>query len=107
MGLTELREIAPESKHDVEELYNILGPEFLPDLDQTDTDQDGILDFFDVDDDGDGLFDWEDDDPLTPFRSSGDEEGGSVPGPGALAIASILGAAAMLIPRRDEGGVQW
>jgi len=102
LGLTELREIAPESKHDVEELYNILGPEFLPDLDQTDTDQDGILDFFDVDDDGDGLFDWEDDDPLTPFRSSGDEEGGSVPGPGALAIASILGAAAMLIPRRDE-----
>ena len=102
LGLTELREIAPESKHDVEELYNILGSEFLPDLDQTDTDQDGILDFFDEDDDGDGLFDWQDDDPLTPFRSPGDEEQDSVPGPGALAIVSILGAAAMLIPRRDE-----
>lgn len=102
LGLTELREIAPESKHDVEELYNILGPEFLPDLDQTDTDQDGILDFFDEDDDGDGLFDWQDDDPLTPFRSPGDEEEDSVPGPGALAIVSILGAAAILIPRRDE-----
>jgi len=102
LGLTELREIAPESKHDVEELYNILGPEFLPDLDPTDTDQDGILDFFDEDDDGDGLFDWQDDDPLTPFRSPGDEEEDSVPGPGALAIVSILGAAAILIPRRDE-----
>ena len=102
LGLTELREIAPESKHDVEELYNILGPDFLPDLDQTDTDQDGILDFFDEDDDGDGLFDWQDDDPLTPFRTPGDEEEDSVPGPGALAIVSILGAAAILIPRRDE-----
>jgi len=102
LGLTEIREIAPESKHDVEELYNILGPDFLPDLDQTDTDQDGILDFFDEDDDGDGLFDWEDEEPLKPYRAPGEEEIDTVPGLGALAIASILGVAALLIPRREE-----
>ena len=102
LGLTEIRDIAPESKHDVEELYNILGPEFLPDLDQTDTDQDGILDFFDEDDDGDGLFDWEDEEPLEPYRAPGEEEIDTVPGLGALAIASILGVAALLIPRREE-----
>ena len=102
LGLTEIRDIAPESKHDVEELYNILGPDFLPDLDQTDTDQDGVLDFFDEDDDGDGLFDWEDEEPLKPYRAPGEEEIDTVPGLGALAIASILGVAALLIPRREE-----
>lgn len=102
LGLTNIREIAPESKHNVEELYNILGADYMPDLDQTDTDQDGVLDVFDQDDDGDGLFDWEDDEPLKPFRSSSDEEIETVPGPGFLAIASMLGAAAILAPRRED-----
>ena len=100
--LIELRDLAPDSKHDVEELYNILGDDFLPDLDQTDTDEDGVIDFFDLDDDGDGLFDWEDPDPLSPHESVEDESTGNrVPGLGIIATISLLGAA-MIVPRREE-----
>ena len=102
LGLIELRDIAPDSKHDVEELYDILGEDFLPDLDQTDTDGDGVIDYFDQDDDGDGMFDWEDPDPLSPPEPVEDEStGNSVPGLGIVATISLLGAA-ILIPRRDE-----
>jgi len=102
LGLSELRDLAPESKHDVEELYDILGEDFLPDLDQTDTDEDGVIDYFDQDDDGDGLFDWEDPDPLSPPEPVEDEStGNSVPGIGVIATISLMGAA-MLVPRREE-----
>jgi len=102
LGLSELRDLAPESKHDVEELYDILGEDFLPDLDQTDTDEDGVIDYFDQDDDGDGLFDWEDPDPLSPPEPVEDEStGNSVPGLGIIATISLMGAA-MLTPRREE-----
>ena len=102
LGLIELRDLAPDSKHDVEELYDILGEDFLPDLDQTDTDGDGVIDYFDQDDDGDGMFDWEDSDPLSPPEPVEDEStGNSVPGLGIIATISLLGAA-ILIPRRDE-----
>ena len=102
LGLSELRDLAPESKHDVEELYDILGEDFLPDLDQTDTDGDGVIDFFDQDDDGDGMFDWEDSDPLSPPEPVEDEStGNSVPGLGIIATISLMGAA-MLVPRREE-----
>ena len=102
LGIIELRDLAPDSKHDVEELYDILGEDFLPDLDQTDTDGDGVIDYFDQDDDGDGMFDWEDPDPLSPPEPVEDEStGNSVPGLGIIATISLLGAA-MLIPRRDE-----
>ena len=102
LGLSELRELAPESKHDVEELYDILGEDFLPDLDQTDTDEDGVIDYFDQDDDGDGLFDWEDPDPLSPPEPVEDEStSNSVPGIGIIATISLMGAA-MLAPRREE-----
>jgi hypothetical protein len=102
LGLSELRDLAPESKHDVEELYDILGEDFLPDLDQTDTDEDGVIDYFDQDDDGDGLFDWEDPDPLSPPEPVEDEStGNSVPGLGIIATISLMGAA-MLAPRREE-----
>ena len=102
LGLSELRDLAPESKHDVEELYDILGEDFLPDLDQTDTDEDGVIDYFDQDDDGDGLFDWEDPDPLSPPEPVEDEAtGNSVPGIGIIATISLMGAA-MLAPRREE-----
>jgi len=102
LGLSELRDLAPESKHDVEELYDILGEDFLPDLDQTDTDEDGIIDYFDQDDDGDGMFDWEDPDPLSPPEPIKDEStGNSVPGLGIIATISLMGAA-MLVPRREE-----
>ena len=102
LGLIELRDLAPDSKHDVEELYDILGEDFLPDLDQTDTDEDGVIDYFDQDDDGDGMFDWEDSDPLSPPEPVEDEStGNSVPGLGIIATISLLGAA-ILIPRRDE-----
>jgi hypothetical protein len=102
LGLTQLRDIAPESKHDVEELYDILGEDFLPDLDQTDTDEDGVIDYFDQDDDGDGMFDWEDPDPLSPPEPvAGESTGNSVPGLGIIATISLLGAA-MLAPRREE-----
>ena len=102
LGLSELRDLAPESKHDVEELYDILGEDFLPDLDQTDTDEDGVIDYFDQDDDGDGLFDWEDPDPLSPPEPVEDEStGNSVPGLGIIATISLMGAA-ILVPRREE-----
>ena len=102
LGLTQLRDIAPESRHDVEELYDILGEDFLPDLDQTDTDGDGVIDYFDQDDDGDGMFDWEDPDPLSPPEPvEGETTGNSVPGLGIIATISLLGAA-MLVPRREE-----
>ena len=102
LGLSELRDLAPESKHDVEELYDILGEDFLPDLDQTDTDEDGVIDYFDQDDDGDGMFDWEDPDPLSPPEPVEDEStGNSVPGLGIIATISLMGAA-MLAPRREE-----
>jgi len=102
LGLIELRDLAPDSKHDVEELYDILGEDFLPDLDQTDTDQDGVIDYFDQDDDGDGMFDWEDPDPLSPPEPvEGESTGNSVPGLGIIATISLLGAA-MLAPRREE-----
>jgi len=102
LGLSDLRDLAPESKHDVEELYDILGEDFLPDLDQTDTDEDGVIDYFDQDDDGDGMFDWEDPDPLSPPEPIEDEStGNSVPGLGIIATISLMGAA-MLVPRREE-----
>ena len=102
LGLSELRDLAPESKHDVEELYDILGEDFLPDLDQTDTDEDGVIDYFDQDDDGDGMFDWEDPDPLSPPEPVEDEStGNSVPGLGIIATISLMGAA-ILVPRREE-----
>ncbi|MBR79510.1 MAG: hypothetical protein CMA88_01820 [Euryarchaeota archaeon] len=104
LGLSELRELAPESKHDVEELYDILGDDFLPDLDLTDTDEDGVIDYFDQDDDGDGLFDWEDPDPLRAGSSgpSDEDEIDSIPGPSVLAVVAMLGAAAILMPRRED-----
>ena len=105
LGLSELKDLAPESRHDVEELYDMLGEDFLPDLDQTDTDEDGVIDYFDQDDDGDGIFDWEDSEPLVPNQQSppGEEEGtDAIPGPSVLAVVSMLGAAALLMPRRED-----
>ena len=103
LGLIDIRDIAPESRHDVEELYDILGDDFLPDLDQTDTDEDGVIDFFDQDDDGDGMFDWEDPDPLTPSVDEiVEDEIDSIPGPTMLAVITMLGAAAILMPRRED-----
>jgi len=103
LGLSELRDLAPESKHDVEELYDILGEDFLPDLDQTDTDGDGVIDFFDQDDDGDGMFDWEDSDPLAPpVTGFPEDEIDTIPGPTMLAVITMLGAAAILMPRRED-----
>jgi len=102
LGIIDLRDLAPDSKHDVEELYDILGEDFLPDLDQTDTDGDGVIDYFDQDDDGDGMFDWEDPDPLSPPEPvAGESTGNSVPGLGIIATISLLGAA-MIVPRREE-----
>ena len=103
LGLIDIRDIAPESRHDVEELYDILGDDFLPDLDQTDTDEDGVIDFLDHDDDGDGMFDWEDPDPLTPSVDEiVEDETDSIPGPTMLAVITMLGAAAILMPRRED-----
>ena len=103
LGLIDIRDIAPESRHDVEELYDILGDDFLPDLDQTDTDGDGVIDFFDQDDDGDGMFDWEDPDPLSaPVVEIVEDEIDTIPGPTMLAVITMLGAAAILMPRRED-----
>ena len=94
VGATELRDIAPQSKHDNSELYDILGSEYLPDLDLTDTDNDGVIDYFDQDDDDDGIPDW--DDPKL------NKENDSLPAPSVLAVISMLCAAAILMPRRDD-----
>ena len=94
LGMTELRDIAPESKHDNSLLYEILGTDYLPNLDLTDSDGDGVIDYFDQDDDGDGIPDW--DDPEL------NKQKGSLPAPGVLAVISMLGAAAILMPRKDD-----
>jgi len=92
-------EMAPESKHDLAELYEILGPGYLPNLDTTDSDGDGTLDFFDTDDDNDGVPDWEDPEPTTVESEA---ESSSLPAHGLVASLSVIAAAAMLIPRRDD-----
>jgi len=103
--MDELEEMAPASRHNVKDLYDILGSKFLPDLDTTDTDKDGTIDFFDADDDNDGISDWDDSEPLVsegdsgPLVSGGDS---GLPGPGAIAAISMLGAAAILISRRND-----
>ena len=94
VGITELRDIAPESKHDNSLLYEILGPDYLPDLNMQDTDGDGIIDYFDQDDDNDGISDWDD--------SELNNQGDSLPAPSVLTVISMLGAAAILMPRRDD-----
>ena len=94
VGITELRDIAPESKHDNSLLYEILGPDYLPDLNMQDTDGDGIIDYFDQDDDNDGISDWDD--------SELNIQDDSLPAPSVLAVISMLGAAAILMPRRDD-----
>jgi len=94
LGITELRDIAPESKHDNSQLYEILGPDYLPDLNMQDTDGDGIIDYFDQDDDNDGISDWED--------SELNNQDDSLPAPGVFAVITMLGAAAILMPRRDD-----
>ena len=94
VGITELRDIAPESKHDNSLLYEILGPDYLPDLNMQDTDGDGIIDYFDQDDDNDGISDWDD--------SELNNQNDSLPAPSVLAVISMLGAAAILMPRRND-----
>ena len=94
LGITELRDIAPDSKHDNSLLYEILGSDYLPNLDLTDTDGDGVIDYFDQDDDGDGIPDW--DDPEL------NKQKGSLPAPGVLAVISMLGAVTILMPRKDD-----
>jgi hypothetical protein len=90
-------DMAPASKHDLAELYEILGPRYLPGLDTTDSDGDGTMDFFDTDDDNDGIPDWNDPEPTTV-----EAESSSLPAPGLVASLSVIAAAAMLIPRRDD-----
>jgi len=98
VGITELRDIAPESKHDNSQLYEILGPDYLPDLNMLDTDGDGIIDYFDQDDDNDGISDWDD----SELNNQDDSLDDSLPAPSVLAVISMLGAAAILMPRRDD-----
>jgi len=98
VGLTELRDIAPESRHDNSQLYEILGPDYLPDLNMLDTDGDGIIDYFDQDDDNDGISDWDD----SELNNQDDSLDDSLPAPSVLAVISMLGAAAILMPRRDD-----
>ena len=98
VGITELRDIAPESKHDNSLLYEILGPDYLPDLNMQDTDGDGIIDYFDQDDDNDGISDWDD----SELNNQDDSLDDSLPAPSVLAVISMLGAAVILMPRRDD-----
>ena len=98
VGLTELRDIAPESRHDNSQLYEILGPDYLPDLNMLDTDGDGIIDYFDQDDDNDGISDWDD----SELNNQDDSLDDSLPAPSVLAVISMLCAAAILMPRRDD-----
>ena len=98
VGITELRDIAPESKHDNSLLYEILGPDYLPDLNLQDTDGDGIIDYFDQDDDNDGISDWDD----SELNNQDDSLDDSLPAPSVLAVISMLGAAVILMPRRDD-----
>ena len=98
VGITELRDIAPESKHDNSLLYEILGPDYLPDLNMQDTDGDGIIDYFDQDDDNDGISDWDD----SELNIQDDSLDDSLPAPSVLAVISMLGAAAILMPRRND-----
>ena len=95
--LTDINEMAPQSKHNIEELYQILGPEYIPGLDMTDSDGDGSIDFFDSDDDNDGISDWEDPDPR---ELSGEDS--ALPSLGLVAVLSILASAAILSPRREN-----
>ena len=92
-------EMAPPSKHDLAKLYEILGPDYLPDLDTTDSDGDGTMDFFDSDDDNDGIPDWEDSEPKSQESEAGSS---SLPAHGLVATLSVIAAAAMLIPRRED-----
>ena len=92
-------EMAPPSKHDLAKLYEILGPDYLPDLDTTDSDGDGTMDFFDSDDDNDGIPDWEDSEPKSLESEAGSS---SLPAHGLVATLSVIAAAAMLIPRRED-----
>lgn len=94
-----LDEMAPASKHNLAELYEILGPKYLPNLDTTDSDGDGTMDFFDTDDDNDGVPDWEDPEPTSVEAEA---ESSSLPAHGLVASLSVIAAAAMLIPRRDD-----
>ncbi|MAU85829.1 MAG: hypothetical protein CMA21_04430 [Euryarchaeota archaeon] len=102
IGLTDSDDIAPRSKHDIEDLYDILGPEFMTDIDLIDTDLDGVPDVFDQDDDGDGLFDWEDDDPLRPFGLPTDDGDDTIPGVGVISISAILFIAAISFSKRKD-----
>jgi len=110
----ELDQLAPQSKHDVKELYDILGEKLLPNLDQIDTDMDGTIDYFDTDDDNDGISDWEDSEPLAPpvledaeealedAEEVAEEVTSGLPAPGVVAVISVLAAAAILISRRED-----
>ena len=96
-SIDEMDEMAPASKHNVEELYRILGPKYIPELDTKDTDGDGTIDFFDSDDDNDGVSDWEDPEPT---EAPGEDS--AVPSPGLVAVLSILASAAILSSRREN-----
>ena len=96
-SIDEMDEMAPASKHNVEELYRILGPKYIPELDTKDTDGDGTIDFFDSDDDNDGVSDWEDPEPT---EATGEDS--AVPSPGLVAVLSILASAAILSSRREN-----
>ena len=63
-----------------------------------DTDGDGIIDYFDQDDDNDGISDWDD----SELNNQDDSLDDSLPAPSVLAVISMLGAAAILMPRRDD-----
>jgi hypothetical protein len=94
-SIDEMDEMAPASKHNVEELYRILGPKYIPELDTKDTDGDGTIDFFDSD--NDGVSDWDDPEPTeVPGEDS------AVPSPGLVAVLSILASAAILSSRREN-----